>query len=145
MHAEALSVLSVHHCGTFELTDLTLALCGRSSLGGGGNPYSCHIGSQVFTELHQMYELLFFSAAQYRNAHIPSSPLIGFVALLVCQLVAHRESYFLDNPSRRHHWLSATSTQQVVLFAAEFRLAVSWRYRGIRGTESLSIFACDYY
>lgn len=87
--------------------------------------------------------LLFFSAAQCMHnkeysdepAHSPQSALIGFVALHLCQLVAHGESHFPGNTSRRHHWLSATSTQQIVLLAAEFRHSASQRSHGIWGTQ----------
>lgn len=94
-HAAACSLPSADRGGTFSLTGLTLALCGCISLWGGTNPYSCHIYSQVLAGL------LFFSAAVCRNARNASSPATAFVALLLCRLVAHRESYFPDVPSHR--------------------------------------------
>lgn len=70
---------------------------------------------------------------------LPPSPLIGFMALLLCQLVSYRESYFLVNPSPRLHLLSATSSPQIVLLAVECTVAVSWRCHRIRGAECLKI------
>lgn len=83
VHAEASSVLSVFHSGTstdsVDLGFVWVQLTPRWQ-------QSLFLSHRL-PSVHQMYELLFFSAAryiqtQYRNAHIPSSPLIGFVALL---------------------------------------------------------------
>lgn len=62
-HEAAFSSPSADRGGTFSLTSLTLALCGCISLRGGSNPYSCHIDSQVFSGLQQIYEPLLGSAA----------------------------------------------------------------------------------
>lgn len=76
----------------------------------------------------------FFSAPLYSNIDLSDRNTFSSPAATVCGIAL--ASKFPDDLLSRHHWISATSTQQVVLFAVEFRCETSQRCHGIWGGRS---------
>lgn len=153
----SLSLLSLHHHGTSELADLTLAFCDRPSLWGGGSLHSRHISSPVLTELHQMYEpLLFFlgrsvhpnTVESQECTRSPPQTLRGFCGIA-----------FMSARHPTENQISQTIHQESIIGCVQpppllsrlLCLLQSSDVQPVRGllesggTEWISAFACDYY
>lgn len=145
--------LSVHHCGTSELTDLTLAVLWlRLPRRWRQSSFLSHLLPSVHWAAADVWAVVVFSLLHSISKHGRGARTLRqlWSALWrfgLCRLAAQGESNFPDDSSRRNRWLSATATQQVVLSAAEFRRATSQTSHGIwgGGTEWIRAFACDYY
>lgn len=117
-------MLSLHRCGTFALTDLTLAFCGR------GSPRPRHSCSPAFTELL-----------------LPRSP-VGHDWLCGVGLVSAGRPWRVEFPRRAiaevylAQWNFASAGCRV---CCRVQNAGSQRPRGIRGRTENKSFACDHY
>lgn len=81
-----------------------------------------------------MYVLFLFCTAVFKHRSQGQEYIQFSSCNRVCGIAL--ASKFPDDLLSRHHWISATSTQQVVLFAVEFRCETSQRCHGIWGGRS---------
>ena len=128
--------------------------CGCSSLRGGGNLHSCHICSPVFTELHQMHELLllfFLCCTVYPNIVEAHGPSVGFHRLYGVRFVSaggpRRIKFRFDSTIHQGGiigWVRPRPSRLFCLLqSSDVQPARS--LMGFVGTEWIRAFACDYY